>query len=53
MKKNLEDARILVATTDLLRSEAFRSNKLYSMNDAFYLVIYGWLNRAHRFFESA
>ena len=53
MTKSLErDAKLLVAITALLRSEVFRCDTLQSMNDAFYLVIYGWLNRAHRFFES-
>ena len=46
-----EEPQLLVAITELLRSEVFRCDDLQPMNDAFYLVIYGWLNKACHFFE--
>jgi hypothetical protein len=47
----LIDSKVLVAITELLRSEVFRCDTLETLQDAFYQTIYGWLNRAHRFFE--
>ena len=52
MLKSLEESRNhLVAMNELLRSEVFVSDSLQSMNDAFYLVIYSWLIRAHKLFD--
>ena len=52
MTKRLEqDDKMLVAIHELLRSEVFSSPELTSMCNAFYHVIYGWLNKAFRFFE--
>ena len=52
MTKRLEqDDKMLVAIHELLRSEVFSSPELSSMCNAFYHVIYGWLNKAFRFFE--
>jgi len=41
----------LTALTELLRSEVFVCESLQQLGDAFYLVIYGWLVKAYRFFN--
>jgi len=48
-----KDPTCLVAMTELLRSQVFHSVKTQQMTDAFYLVIYGWLVKAYRFFTKA
>ena len=52
MVKSLEsDPKLLVVITEIIRSEVFRCDELQQMNHAFYLVIYGWLKLAFRFFQ--
>ena len=46
------DSQYVVTLTEVLRSQAFHSESLSSMNEAFYLVIFGWLVKAYRFFEA-
>ena len=49
MKGRVSDLA-MAAIPRLLREEVFTSDELHQMNDAFYLVLYGWLIQAHRFF---
>ena len=49
MKSRVSDLA-MTAIPRLLGSEVFISDELHQMNDAFYLVLYGWLIQAHRFF---
>lgn len=46
------DPKYLVALTELLCSQVFHSESLQQLSDAFYLVVYGWLVKAYRFFKS-
>ena len=49
MKRKISDLA-MTAIRELLCSEVFLSDELQAMNDAFYLVLYGWLIKAFGFF---
>lgn len=49
MKRKTSDYA-MTAIRELLGSEVFLSDELQPMNDAFYLVLYGWLIKAFGFF---
>jgi len=46
-----KNSQYLVTMTELLGSQVFQNDGLQAMNDAFYLVIYGWLIKAYRFYS--
>lgn len=47
-----KDSQYIVTLTEVLRSQAFHSESLSYMMEAFYLVIFGWLVKAFRLFEA-